>query len=342
MWLPGKTRRPSGSRSGAAISAPAASATASRTAPTARASSVTSSIGSERVARCARRRDPALRLARHRHPGQLVPRPPGRHHGGRRRRSRADRGQRVPGEEPVRDRPVLRRRLGDPPQHAGRRRLRVQPALREIGWLQVRQRRVDRHRDPDNILAEIGWGGPTADEDYNLFSVSRGRGATTPRRSAYAGGQPGVLRRISAGRGSTGGHGERRLRPWRSNRRGRRTARFGRQGQTPTVRPPAVGQARRPPAQARLRLRIRMLSAGTVALNPKALPNRRPNARPVRMRKLTLKFVRAGSRTISLRLSGDARRRLLRWGKPKLVIRTFSDTRRRSPSGTFVLAVGRR
>lgn len=196
----------------------------------------------------------------------------------------------------------------------------------------------------DNILANVSWGGQTADEDYNLMAVGRGRGAHDTRGlPRYAGGQaPASYAGFQLAAGSNG--------------KGTASDGFDRGARIGVVvgPPGSAGKGKLRPyvrllsgkrgvrRHGRLRLRIRMLSAGTVALNPKALPNRRPNARPVRMRMLTLKFVRAGSRTISLRLSGDARRRLLRWGKPKLVIRTFSDGRRRSPSGTFVLAVRRR
>lgn len=196
----------------------------------------------------------------------------------------------------------------------------------------------------DNILASVSWGGQTAAEDYNLMAVSRGRGAHTVRGlPTYAGGQAptsyagfrlaagsngkgtasdGLDRgaRIGVVAGPPGGAGSRQLRPYVRLLSGKRGVR----------------------RHGRLRLRVRMLAPGTVALMFKARPSRRTGARPVRMRKATLKFVRAGSRTISLRLSRDARRRFLRWGKPKLVIRTFSDARRRSPSGTFVLTVRRR
>ncbi len=195
----------------------------------------------------------------------------------------------------------------------------------------------------DNILANVSWGGQTADEDYNLMATGRGRGANDTRGlPSYAGGQaPASYAGFKLAAGSNG--------------KGTASDGFDRGARIGVVAgPPGAGSRKLAPhvrllsgkrgvrRYSRLRLRVRMLTPGTVALAAKVRPNRRPGARPVRMRKVTLKFVRAGSRTISLRLSGDARRRLLRWGKPKLVIRTFSDARRRSPSGTFVLTVPRR
>ena len=100
----------------------------------------------------ARRRDPALRLKPHRDPRQLHARHArgAVHHGRRRHRPRADRGQRGRGQHRRLSlhHPVLRRLLDRPPQHLRRRRLRLQHPLRGPAPGQQGQRRSrPRHRD---------------------------------------------------------------------------------------------------------------------------------------------------------------------------------------------------
>jgi hypothetical protein len=92
----------------------------------------------------------------------------------------------------------------------------------------------------------------------------------------------------------------------------------------------------------RLRLRVGMVQAGTVALVARLRPKARSGARPIKLRAKVLRFQTAGTRKVTLRLSRDARRRFRRWGKPRLVVRTFADVARSSPTGSFRFAVRRR
>ena len=92
----------------------------------------------------------------------------------------------------------------------------------------------------------------------------------------------------------------------------------------------------------RLRLRVRAVAAGTVVVRSTIRPKRRPRARPIRLRRVVLRFAKAGHRrTVTFRLSRNARRRLGRWGRPRLVVRTFADAKQKRRTGRFVLAIRR-
>jgi Right handed beta helix region len=197
----------------------------------------------------------------------------------------------------------------------------------------------------DNIMAGVSWGGQTAAEDFNLFAASRGRGANSqrglptyvggPAPTSYAGFR---LAPGSRGKGNASDGLDRGARigvaagPPRAGGKGRKLR--------PYVR--LVSSRRAIRRHRRVRVRVRTLVPATIALTAKIRPKGRPGARAVRLKKkVTLKFARAGHRDLTLRLSRHARRRVLRWGKPQLVVTTFADAARTRPSGLFVLRIRR-
>ncbi len=88
-----------------------------------------------------------------------------------------------------------------------------------------------------------------------------------------------------------------------------------------------------------VKLRVRMSTPGLVALAVRVRPQHHGKARPGQMKPRVLRFRKAGSKVVKMRTSRRARLRVRRWGKPQLVIRSFSDRRRNVRSGRFVLKV---
>jgi hypothetical protein len=195
----------------------------------------------------------------------------------------------------------------------------------------------------DNILAEISWQGTTVQsEDYNLFAVHIGRGShDTKGMPRYVGGaQPKSYAGFQLAPGSNG--------KGTASDGTDRGARIH-----PAGGPPAAGRAGKPRVRLLsgkrtlrrrgvIRLRVRPTAIGTVALALRVRPAARRHVRPVKLRPRVLRFARVRGRTVKFKLSRHARHRVRRWGKPRIVVRTFSDAARRVSTGRVVLRVKRR
>jgi hypothetical protein len=83
---------------------------------------------------------------------------------------------------------------------------------------------------------------------------------------------------------------------------------------------------------------VRTARRATIAIVIRLRP-KSGSRRVVKLRPRIVRFRHAGAKTIVLRLSGHARRRVGGWRKPQVVVRTFSDARRTVGTGRFVLKV---
>jgi hypothetical protein len=203
----------------------------------------------------------------------------------------------------------------------------------------------------DNILAEISFQGTVLqEEDYNLFAVRVGRGAHDTRGlPTYVGGAAPAsyagfaLAAGSNGKGTASDGMDRgaRIGAGAGGPPSGGSAPSG--GSKKTLRPRMrlLSGKRAIRRSGRLRLRVRARQAGPLTITAAIRPRSRPRARPIRLGAKTVRFANAGRRTVALRLSRDARRRLGRWRTPKLVVRAFSDSQRQRPTGRFRFRIER-
>ena len=197
----------------------------------------------------------------------------------------------------------------------------------------------------DNIVAELSQFGGGQSESFNLLTSSRRSGTGDlfgmptyvggARPTSYAGYQ---LAPGSPGKGTASDGADRgaRINPSSSPPS---TGGSGPPGLQPRVR--LLSGRRALLRRGRLRLRITSPTAGKVVLVPKVRPNKRARARPVRLRTVKLTFAAGQTKTVSLRVSRSARRRIRQWRKPVLAVRTFADGRLRRPTGRVVHRVRR-
>jgi len=197
----------------------------------------------------------------------------------------------------------------------------------------------------DNIVAELSkFDRSSQSESYNLLTASRRNGLGDQfgmpryvggaRPTTYAGY---MLAPGSRGKGTASDGSDRGA---RIDRHAARRPATGPPSTRPRVRLLSDRRALR--RRGRVRLRVTAPAAGRIVLVATVRPKSRRHGRPVRLRPVAIGFAAAGRRVVKLRVfSRDARRRLRHWGKPVLVVRTFTDASRRDRTGRFVYRVRR-